>query len=317
MNILVTGGAGFIGSHVVEKLLSSGHQVTILDNLSTGKECNLSPESQLVMGDVRDGACVDRCVQGQDVVFHLAAYTSVPGSLEYPQVCLETNLEGTRNLLESSCRWGVRRVIFSSTSAVYPGHPDTPKSETTPPEPASPYAASKLEGEALLEWFHQHRGLSYVALRYFNVYGPRQDAESDYASVIPAFISMSQMGETLTIYGDGHQTRDFVYVDDVVQANLQAMESEVCGIFNVGTTYAVSILCLAKAVVGLMGSKSDYTFAEPRPGDVFALTADISLISSGLGWTPRWDLRSGLTRTIDWSRSQSKLEVESRGAEPL
>lgn len=304
MNILVTGGAGFIGSHLVDALVALGHQVAVLDDLSTGHEENLNPGCRLVRGDIRDRSCVESCATGKEIVFHLAAYTSVPGSMDHPQTCMEINVDGTRKLLESSVQSGVSRFIFSTTSAVYPEFPDTPKSEAAPVEATSPYAESKLRGESLLSEFHREKGLGYMALRYFNVYGPRQGAESDYASVIPAFINRCQRGEDLIIYGDGGQTRDFVYVADVVRANLLAMASQKVGIFNVGTSEAVSVLNLAETISHTMGSSSRYLFEAPRPGDVRSSTADISLISSQLDWRPQWGLKAGLEETIRWSNSQ-------------
>ncbi len=312
MNILVTGGAGFIGSHLVEALITLGHDVTVLDNLTTGDQGNLGGGCELVVGDIRDPSCVDQCVRGKDAVFHLAAFTSVPESMERPADCRDVNVRGTHNLIESASRHNVKRFIFSSSSAVYPDVPDTPRSEDTPAQPKSPYAESKLEGESLLQWFHQRMGISYAGLRYFNVYGPRQDAQSDYAAVIPIFISASGKNEALTVYGDGSQTRDFVYVTDVVRANLAALESHVCGIFNVGTSKAVSVHSLAKTIIGLMGSRSDYTFVPPRPGDVLSSTSDITRISSILGWNPEWELIPGLEETIKWfSSPNGSLENES------
>ena len=311
MNILVTGGAGFIGSHLVDALVGCGHLVTVLDDLSTGKESNLAPECRMIIGDIRDPSCVDRSVRGQDVIFHLAAYTSVPGSVDNPQVCFEINVEGTRNVLQQACDWGVKKVVFSSSSAVYPGDCDRAIAETTPPDPESPYAASKLESERLLERFHRDQGLSYVVLRYFNVYGPRQDTLSDYASVIPLFITRSMNGETPTIFGDGHQTRDFVYVTDVASANLRAMDTEICGVFNVGTGQPISILCLGDAVAKSMGSVLGFDFANPRPGDILASTADISSIAASLGWQPEWVLEAGLESTIAWYRAHHRKRIAS------
>ena len=306
MNVLVTGGAGFIGSHLVERLLDLDHDVTVLDDLSTGRMEKLSEKCRLVVGDVREANCVRNCVAGKDKVFHLAAFTSVAGSIEDPDTCFDVNVTGTENLLQQACLAGVRRVVFSSTSAVYPEHPDTPRAEDTLPDPKSPYAQSKLEGESLLRKYQQREGLSWTALRYFNVYGPGQDAQSDYAAVIPAFLSATLKNEPLTIHGDGQQTRDFVYVEDVVEANLLASASKECGIFNVGTSCPVSILCLAKTVIGLEGSKAGYTFAGPRPGDVLSSTADISQISSRLNWAPRWNLNEGLKETSRWFKSRRR-----------
>lgn len=298
MDILVTGGAGFIGSHLVDELVGLGHKVTALDNLSTGNWDNVVEGCERVTGDIRDSLMVDKCVSGKDVVFHLAAYTSVPGSIDDPTLCLAVNVDGTRNLIEASRMYKVKRFVFSSSSAVYPDFPNSPRAENTPPDPKSPYAQSKLEGESLLKRYHQETGFGYAGLRYFNVYGARQDAESDYAAVIPIFIKKARKNENLTIYGDGRQTRDFVYVTDVVRANLLVMESPHPGIFNVGTAKAISIEELANSIIMLTGSEAGYSFEPPRPGDVFTSTADISLIRSSVGWRPEWDLPVGLHQTM-------------------
>ena len=309
MDILVTGGAGFIGSHLTEALLGLGHSVTVLDNFSTGKAKNLPEDYRLVVGDIRDRSCVEECIRQAHVVFHLAAFTSVPGGEESPDECLDVNVNGTRTLLEMACLHNVKRFVFSSSSAVYPDSSDTPLSETAAAAPQSHYGRSKLDGESLVQSFHQLKGPSYVGLRYFNVYGPRQDPQSDYAAAIPAFISASSKNETLTIYGDGRQTRDFVYVADVVRANLVALESEVCGIFNVGTSKATSIHDLARTVIRLTGSKSEYIFAPPRPGDALCSTANTSLISSSLGWNPSWGLSAGLRETIRWFSPKKPVKL--------
>ncbi len=307
MNVLVTGGAGFIGSHVVDALLVEKHRVTVLDNFSSGKKENVAARCLPVEGDVRDPDVVDHCMRGQNVAFHLAAFSSVPQSVEDPETCIETNVTGTRHVLESACRAGASRIVFASTSAVYPGFPDTPKDEAEAPEPKSPYAESKLEGEKLLRWFYERNGLGYVSFRYFNVYGPRQDVESEYAAVIPLFILRSLAGATLIIDGDGRQSRDFVYVGDVVRANLRAMETTACGVFNVGTGWAVSVVELADRIVRRIGSRSGLRFGPSRRGDVRSSTADIRSISSTLGWSPEWSLDDGLTATIDWFRSQERV----------
>lgn len=304
MNVLVTGGAGFIGRHLVEMLIGFGYNVTALDDLSNGNSENLISGCDLVVGDIRDSSCVEHCVAGKDLVFHLAAFTSVPGSMEEPDTCFDINVEGTRTLLEKSSAAGVKRFIFSSTSAVYPDTPDTPRAESTPPVPKSPYAQSKLECEDLLRKYHEEKGLSYTALRYFNVYGPQQDPCSDYAAVIPVFMSAALEQRSLTIHGDGQQTRDFVYVSDVADANLRAAESDVCSTFNVGTSCAVSVIYLAKKIISLTGSGSDYVFSPARPADALSSTADISLIDSSLGWAPKWELEAGLAEAIGWYRSQ-------------
>ena len=304
MRVLVTGGAGFIGGHTAGGLVRLGHQVTVLDNLSTGHRENVPAGCVLVEGDVRDHALVGRCVQGQDAVIHLAAFLSVLDSFSRATECFEVNVHGTLNVVEAVAAGGKGRVVFASSSAVYPEEPDIPKAETMCPEPASPYAVSKLEGEHLLEWYHTRRGVEYVAFRYFNVYGPRQSADSDYAAVIPKFIERSLRNETLTIYGDGRQTRDFVYVADVVEANALAALGSGSGVYNVGTGTAITILSLAEVIIEMSGSKSSYDFAPRPPGDILSSTADIKRISADLGWEPNRTLSQRLRDTIQWRRNQ-------------
>ena len=305
MNVLVTGGAGFMGGHVTRALLSSGDDVAVLDNLSTGARANLDPRCEFLPGDVRDSDRVSAVMQGRDAVVHLAAYTSVPESFREADLCFEVNVEGTLNVLDAAVRAGVPKVVFASSSAVYADEPDGPKLETMCPGPCSPYAVSKLEGEHLLAWFRRRRGLHTTALRFFNVYGPRQDASSDYAAVIPIFIERALAGETLTIYGNGQQTRDFIYAQDVADAVLASLRSPYCGVLNVGTGRAVRILDLAEQVLSLTGSKGGYVFADRRPGDAASSTADISAIVRDLEWTPGIGLEQGLSQTLRWFRGQN------------
>jgi len=229
VRVLVTGGLGFIGRHTVEKLVRLGHVVTVLDNLSMGARNNLPLGCAFIHGDVRDGELVDHYVQDQDVVVHLAAFTSVPESFERPSECFEVNVHGTLNIIESVVRCNVRNLVFASSSAVYSEEPRIPKDESMCPGPSSPYAVSKLEGEHVSEWYHRRNGLHYIALRYFNVYGPDQVADSDYAAVVPIFIDLALSGKPLIIHGDGRQTRDFVYIEDVAEANVVAALSRAGG----------------------------------------------------------------------------------------
>lgn len=304
MRVLVTGGAGFIGGHTAAGLVRLGHQVTVLDNLSTGHRENVPAGCVLVEGDVRDHELVERCVQGQDAVIHLAAFLSVPDSFSGATECFEVNVHGTLNVVEAVAAGGKGRVVFASSSAVYAEAPDVPKAETICPEPASPYAVSKLEGEHVLEWYWKRRGLEYVAFRYFNVYGPRQEADSDYAAVIPKFIERSLRGEALTIYGDGRQTRDFVFIQEVVAANVLAVQGAGQGIYNVGTGIATPILSLAECIIDLARSTSAYMFAPRPPGDILSSTADVGQIAKDLGWNPEWTLPQGLQETIRWWRNR-------------
>lgn len=309
MKVLVTGGAGFIGSHVVDQLLDEGHEVTVLDDLSTGQLINVNPACRFEIGDIRDCQFVNHCIAGQEVLFHLAGFTSVVGSIEDPDTCRSINLEGAKILFETAQKSGVKRVIFSSTSAIYADDIDLRLNEQAPVDIKSPYAQSKLDAESILRRLQDSYGLSWTALRYFNVYGPRQDADSDYSAVIPAFISQSRHNRTLTIYGDGNQTRDFVYVADVARANLLAMDSNHCGVLNVGTSHPVSILDLAETILKIEKSSSSYAFAKSRPGDAVSSTADITSIASKLKWEPRWKLEDGLTATSQWFQHQEGLSL--------
>jgi UDP-glucose 4-epimerase len=290
-------------------LLRAGYEVTVLDSLSTGDRRNVPSGCDFVQGDVRDHNLVERCVRGQDAIIHLAAFTSVPESFIRAEECFEVNVHGTLNVLEAVKVGGNGRVVFASSSAVYAEKPDAPKAETMCPEPASPYAVAKLEGEHLLEWYYRRRRLPYVAFRYFNVYGPRQRADSDYAAVIPKFIERSLRNETLTIYGDGRQTRDFVFVEDVVAANLQAVQDTKAGVYNVGTGTATVILSLAEQIIGVAGSSSRCSFAPHPPGDILSSTADVMRTSQNLGWIPKWSLDRGLEQTIKWWRNQPASEA--------
>jgi UDP-glucose 4-epimerase len=298
---LVTGGAGFIGSHTAERFARHGYAVRVLDDLSTGARSNLNPGWDLREADIRDDAAVREAVAGADVVLHFAAFISVPESFERESECLDTNVAGTRNLLAACAQHGVRKLVFASTSALYGELPDVPKAETEPPQPSSPYAASKLAGERLLEEFAAE-GVAGTALRFFNVYGPRQAADSAYAAAVPIFAELGLRGETLTIYGDGRQTRDFVFVSDVAEAVLCAAESPRTGVYNVGTGSAVEVLELANTIAGLTGGPSKHRFAPLRPGDVRSSTAVITRIAEALDWSPACSLEQGLSDTVKWYR---------------
>ena len=302
--VLVTGGAGFIGSHVAERFAREGSEVRILDDLSTGFAENLQPGWKLLRADVRDASAVDAAVAGSERVVHLAAFTSVPESFERFADCTRTNFLGTSNVVRACVRHGVRKLVFASSSAVYADLPDAPKSESECPGPTSPYGISKLEGEHLLEAHAELDGLASVALRFFNVYGPRQAANSDYAAAVPIFIERALRGEALTIYGDGRQTRDFVFVADVADAVLRAALSPATGVMNVGTGAPQEILGLADAVAGHTGLGAPHRFAPSRPGDVRSSTADLSRVRRLLGWAPTRSLGEGLLETLAWYRSR-------------
>ncbi len=302
---LVTGGAGFIGSNLVLELLRRGWSVRVLDNLSTGRLQNLDPvldQIDFIQGDVRNRQDVDRAVKGVDFVFHQAALPSVPRSVKDPMSTNEVNVTGTLNLLLAARDLGVRRVVIASSSSVYGNNPVLPKTEELKPCPASPYAVSKLAQELYAVNFWKLYGLSTVCLRYFNVFGPRQDPQSQYAAVIPRFITALLFDQRPVIYGDGNQSRDFTFVADVVEANILAAEAEgVDGeIFNVARGGSITINNLLELLIEITGADVAAVYQEPRPGDVRHSRADITKAQRLLGYVPRYGLRKGLEETVKW-----------------
>lgn len=304
---LVTGGAGFIGSHLAEGLLERGDQVRVYDNFSTGRRENVEPlldrwsgSLELIEADLRDYAALESAMEGVEGVFHVAALPSVSRSVEDPLETTEVNVMGTLNCLMAARRAKVKRLVYSSSSSVYGNAESLPTSEDVGCEPCSPYAASKLSGEAYCRVFAELYPLETVSLRYFNVFGPRQDLHSEYAAVIPKFITRALAGLPLTIHGDGHQARDFTFVDDVVQANLLAMEVEgVSGqVFNVACGQQTSILELAEVLGELLGAELLTEFESPRPGDIRFSQAAIERATKALGYRPLIPLREGLKETI-------------------
>ncbi len=314
--VLITGGAGFIGSNIAERLQHEA-RVVIFDDFTSGKRENLHGlDAEILTGDVRDVERLREACRGVEVIFHLAAQVSVPRSLENPVETAQINSIGTLNLLKAAAKQGVRHIVLSSSSAVYGDNPVMPKEESMLPEPKSPYAVSKLDGEYYVAIFGSEYGLDGVSLRYFNVFGPRQDPSSAYAAVIPAFIRRAIDNRDLIIYGDGEQTRDFVYVDDVVTANLLAAGIEerpagpqstsgLQGVYNVGCGRSISILELARKIVEIIGSRSRVIHEPERPGDVRHSRADISRIERELGFRPQTNLEEGLERTVRYFMKQS------------
>lgn len=303
MKTLITGGAGFIGSHLVDRLLADGHEVTVLDDFSTGHRENLAHvagDIRLVEGDLRDPAAVADAVGGCEAVYHQAALASVPRSMKDPARVHAVNVDGTMNVLLAAREAGTRRVVFASSSSVYGDTEVLPKVETLPVSPRSPYAATKAAGEAYLVAFHAAFGLETVVLRYFNVYGPRQSARSQYAAVIPLFIDAMAAGRPPTIEGDGEQTRDFTYVEDLVDAVVRAASAPGAPgmIMNTGGGRRISILDLARAIAEATGFAGDPVHVDPRPGDVRDSLADTTRAREILGWTPRVPLEDGITRTV-------------------
>lgn len=294
MKILITGGSGFIGSHLAEHFNGLA-TVRVLDNLRTGHRRNLAGlDVEFIEGSILDRNQVERAMDGIDYVFHLAALVSVPESVLAPQECTELNVTGFVNVLEAAAEHGVRKVVLSSSAAVYGDNPEVPKRETMAPEPRSPYAVTKLVGEYYCQLFAETRGLETVALRFFNVFGPRQDPKGAYAAAVPIFFQQALAHTPITIHGDGGQTRDFIYVKDIVAANIFAATTPgLTGVFNAGYGGQVTILELAHRIIALCGSRSEIRHAPPRAGDVRHSRADISKLLDA-GFVPRGTLDSGL-----------------------
>lgn len=314
---LVTGGAGFIGSHIVERLVQLGKRVRVVDNLSIGKLENIEPfldRIEFVEGDIRDLDMARKAMDGVEFLLHQAAIPSVPRSIDNPVETHESNLTGTLNILLAAKEAKVKRVVYASSSSVYGDLPQLPKREDQTPAPKSPYAVSKLAGEYYCRAFVEVYGLDVVCLRYFNIFGPRQDPESPYAAVVPKFVSSFLKKEPPTIYGDGGQTRDFTFVRNAVEANLLSLEARDAKgeVFNIASGRAVSINELAKVIRELVGANEiEPQHGPPRPGDVRHSWADISKARSVLGYEPKWSLEEGLRATIEWFRE--KLEDDKKG----
>ncbi|MBW2248379.1 MAG: SDR family oxidoreductase [Deltaproteobacteria bacterium] len=304
-NILVTGGAGFIGSHLVREMLNRGDRVRVLDNLSTGSKANLAGlDVDFIEGDIRNAAVVQESVKDVDFIFHLAAFISVAGSMEDPLACYDANLNGSLNVLMQASKAGVQRVVLASSAAVY-GESESIVAENHPLNPQSPYASSKLAMEQAAKLFSQSFSLETVCLRFFNAYGPRQSPDSPYAAAIPKFIQVMLAGEPATIHGDGHQTRDFVYVGDIVEAMLLGADGDSIDgrVFNIAGGKSVPINELVEILQRFFPETPDPVFAPPRQGDLRFSEADISLAERSLGYRPRIDLQEGLEITVEWFRA--------------
>jgi UDP-glucose 4-epimerase len=309
---LVTGGAGFIGSHLVERLAGEGHRVRVLDNFFSGKETNIASiagDVDLMRADIRDARSVATAAEGVDVVFHEAALGSVPRSVADPVTTHEVNLTGTLNVLLAARDAKVRRVVYASSSSVYGETPVLPKHEELTPQPLSPYALSKLAAEHYIRVFHRVYGLEAVSLRYFNIFGPRQDPESEYAAVVPRFVTALLEGKRPVIYGDGLQSRDFTYVENVVNANLLAAEAEgVSGeAFNVACGGRYTLLDLLGKFKQIIRSDIEPIHEDARAGDVRDSQASIEKASQGLGYQVSAGFEEGLRRTVEWYRAQTGI----------
>jgi nucleoside-diphosphate-sugar epimerase len=305
MRYLVTGGAGFIGSNTVQELVRCGHNVVVLDNLSTGRESNLSEvrdQIEFIQGSITDPEKVRAACLGVDYVLHLAARTSVPRSMKEPVETHYINVDGTLNVLLAARDAKVRRVVFSASSSVYGETPTLPKRETMTPAPISPYGVTKLIGEIYGKLFHCIYGLEFVALRYFNIFGPRQDPDSPYSGVLSRFNAAFLEGRQPTIYGDGQQSRDFTFVANAVQANLLACSAQnVAGlVFNIGTGNRYTLNQMVQMLGKIAGRPGNVNYAPPREGDILHSLADISAAREKLGYSPQIGFEEGLHRTWEW-----------------
>lgn len=311
MKIVVTGGAGFIGSHLSELLVSQGREVLVFDNFSNPSPAFSPKKKNIFNGDVTRPADLKRAFSGATSVCHLAANISVVESVSNPAKVAETNVVGTHNVLKAAADANVQRVVFASSCAVYGDQHELPISESAPPNPLSPYAETKLAGEKLCSSFSESRGLSTIALRIFNVYGPGQSPSGEYAAAIPKFISLSLKGKPHTIFGDGRQTRDFVYVGDVARAFALAVSARISSgsrhsALNIGSGVQTEILGLSTTIGGLLKSNKKPEFAKPREGEILRSCGEISKAKKILGWSPEVSLKDGLAKTIESYSTKTK-----------
>lgn len=308
MQVLVTGGAGFIGSHLAAALAAQGHQVRVLDNLSSGRRENLTGAAvELVVGDIRDLAVVETAVSGCDLVFHQAALVSVPQSIAEPRQNHQVNVDGTFHVFEAARQAGVRRVIYASSAAVYGNLPGLPKRESDPLAPISPYAAAKLMNETMAQAYTAVYGMELIGLRYMNVFGPRQDPSSPYSGVLSIFCHAAISGRGVTIFGDGAQTRDFVYIADVVQANLRAAQADWSQlgeqqVFNVGRGQQTSLNQIVAILEEIVEQPIPVQHGPERPGDIKHSVADIQAAQKSLAFDPQISVADGLRETVAWFR---------------
>ncbi len=300
--VLITGGAGFIGSHLARHFAEYA-EVTVLDDLRSGYASNLEGvRCRFLQGSILDATALSKAIAGAEEVYHLAAMISVPESVAKPTECAELNTEGTHRVLAAALAAGARRVVLASSAAIYGDNPTVPKLESMPPEPKSPYAETKLAGEQLLEQYRQAHGLGTTSLRFFNVFGPRQDPRSAYAAAVPIFIAKALRNEPIGIHGDGGQTRDFIHVTDIVGALAYAGASkDMAGTYNVGYGQSQSILALAQEIIQLTSSRSKIEHLLPRAGDVrHSLASTGRLLATG--WKPQSSVSTGLAETVEYFR---------------
>ncbi len=307
--VMVTGGAGFIGSNLCFELINRGYDVIALDNLSLGKEENISElkgnkSFRFIKGDILDADLLSDEMKGVEAVLHEAAIPSVQRSIEDPRRTSKVNIHGTLEVLIAARNAGIKKVVLASSSSVYGDTPVLPKREEMVPNPKSVYAVSKLTCEHYCTVFNSIHGMNNVCLRYFNVYGPRQNPDSEYAAVVPRFISQALSSSSLTIFGTGVQTRDFTYIKDIIDANLRALEPNSNGIFNIGSGVRISIKALAGLIGRIIGKDLDHVHSEARLGDVIDSLADIRKANRELGYRPQYDIESGLKDMIEWLRKQ-------------
>jgi UDP-glucose 4-epimerase len=306
---LVTGGSGFIGSHLVDALLSYGCEVTVLDNLSSGSLANLAQVKKRIRfykNDIREREVLEKAAEGCEVIFHLAAIVAVQQTIDHPIDSAMVNDIGTLNVLAAARQVNAKRVVLASSCAVYGDDPELPKKETMTPKPLSPYAAQKLSAEHNARIYCELFGLETVSLRFFNVYGPRQDPASPYSGVISIFMTRAASNQNPIIYGDGNQSRDFVFVEDVVKANLLAAGKDNVGgkVFNIGTGSPVTVKRLWELISALSGRRANPKHAPARPGDILHSVADIELANAGLEFKYHFALEEGLQKTFEWYRRQ-------------
>lgn len=306
MRYLVTGGAGFLGSHLIEALLKQGHSVVCLDDYSTGKEQNIegfAHQIQVISGDLRNIKTVQSLTKEVDAIYHLGAQISVSRSVREPLFDASVNINGMLNLLQAACEDEISRVVFTSTGGAIYGEPESlPVPESTVEAPESPYGLSKLTGERYLLWYFRQYGLSYGIIRPANIFGPRQDPLGE-AGVISIFLERLRNNKTLQIFGDGHDTRDYVFVEDIVELCIRAMETPVNDIFNGGTGQQTSVLDLISAIEAVTGLNSRLVHDPPRPGDIHHIALDSTKARRLLGWVPKTGLREGIEKTWDWFNS--------------